>query len=134
MLIGLLYACSWYAARQMQLKAPKGLAEIAAREAALDSLGDIAPDPANVTLADLQRTLRQPKLSLPGGLNTTRIGWACAANDCAAWASFLQTPGPKLDPSAMAVLLSVRDHVIQQAPAPSRDWRSLSRGTRFRNA
>lgn len=67
MLIGLLYACSWYAARQMQLKAPKGLAEVAAREAALDSLGDIAPDPANVTLADLQRTLRQPKPSLPGG-------------------------------------------------------------------
>ena len=113
-LIGLLYAYTWYAARQMQLEARKGLTEIAARENALDSLGDIALDPANGTLADLERSLHQPKLSWSGGHNTTRIGWACAANDCEAWASFLQTPGTKLDPSAMTVLLSVRDQVMQK--------------------
>jgi hypothetical protein len=112
--IGLLHAYTWYVSRQMHLVARRGLAEIAAREAALASLGDIALDPATVTLADLERSLHQPNLSLPGGHNTTRIGWACAANDCEAWASFLQTPGTKLDASARAVVLSVRDHVMQR--------------------
>lgn len=112
--MGLLYAFSWYATRQIRLEGRKGLAEIAARENALDSLGDIALDPAKVTLADLERILHQPNLLLAGAHNSTRAGWACAANDCEIWASFAQPLGAQLDPSQPPVGFSIRDHVMQK--------------------
>ncbi len=112
--LGLLYAFSWHATRQIRIEGQKGLAEIAARENALDSLGEIALDPSTATLTDLERSLHQPNLKLAGMHNTTRIGWACAANDCEVWASFLQPLGTELDPGAIPLGFGIRDTVMRK--------------------
>jgi hypothetical protein len=71
-------------------------------------------DPSTATLADLERSLHQPNLILAGMHNRTRVGWACATNDCEVWASFFQPLGTELDPGAMPLGFGVNDTVMRK--------------------
>jgi hypothetical protein len=112
--LGALYTYNWYSLRPLRLEARELLADVAAREAALDSLGDIELNPTNLPLSKLEESLYQPGLAIAGAHNTTRMGWACAGKDCEIWAFFAQPLETKLEPGTMPIALLVRDTVLRR--------------------
>lgn len=112
---GIAYAFDWYTLRPARLKAQKLLAEFAARENALDLLGDIELDPADLTFANLEEVLGPPDLTSGGAQNTTRVGWACAGNDCEVWASFLTPPGTQIPLDEVSAAFTVRSPIFSKS-------------------
>lgn len=114
--LGVLYAYSWCTLRPARLEARKFLADVAARENALDSLGDIDLDPTELTLAKFEETLGRPDRFLAETHNSTRVGWACAGEDCEIWAWFQVSPGKEIPPVGVPAGFIVRDRSFRKSP------------------
>lgn len=83
------------------------LAEENAEKTALESLGDVNLDLADMSLARLEQKLHSPRLRLPGAQNTTRLGWVCGEQRCAIWMSFLVPFGQEIAPTVTPAALLV---------------------------
>jgi hypothetical protein len=102
----------WLRDRPERVKAAKELEAFLAVEnaqkAALESLGEVSLDLADLSLAKLEQKLHSPTLRQPGARNTTRLGWACGGQRCAIWTSFAvpfdQIIAPTMTPAALMVI------------------------------
>jgi hypothetical protein len=107
----------WFKARQVRAESAKALepflAEEMAQKNALESLGTVNLNPADLSLASLQDKLHEPALRQPGARNTTRLGWACGSRRCAIWASFLASFGQEIPPTMTAAALVVHEPAFE---------------------
>jgi hypothetical protein len=103
---------SWLEMRKERAKARKSaeamIAELTAQKEAIDSLGDVDLNTADLNLAILEEKLHQPALRQSGAHSTTMLGWACADTSCAISASFGTPFGQEIPSTATPVALAVR--------------------------
>ncbi len=115
--LGLLGACllvvGYFRLKDRQVKADAAkktealLTEGIAQNNGLEKLGDIDLSPSGLSLEKLEEKLHQPGLELPGARNTTKLGWACGAKECAIWASFLVPFGQEIPATLTPAVLLV---------------------------
>lgn len=111
------YAGVWgylqWKAQKVRAEVEKKLVPLYEESNELAKLGDVDPDPRNLTLAQLEERFQQPAQKLAGAKNTTKLGWLCGNDQCAVWASFLVPLGQEVPATAAPVLLLVNSPFMQ---------------------
>lgn len=99
----------WYSTRQVRADARRFVADSAARSKALEAMGDVRLETADLTRAKLQSRLGNPGMRLAATSASSRLGWACAAKDCLIWATFAVPQEQEIAQDAVALGLTLND-------------------------
>jgi hypothetical protein len=93
-------------------KAEQLVAGLAAQKKALDTLGDVDFETADLTLAQLNQKLNEPTLRKSGAHDSTVLGWACADRSCAIIASFMTPFGQEIPTDSTPVVVVMMKPIV----------------------